>query len=161
MTITAPALYAARRTLALLAKALRQPPRWLRLAALCLALVLVGNVLWHGAQPYAVGLVREGWDKLAHAGLHFVLCAALLFTLDLRRGWWAVGLCAAFAALDEWAQQFNPGRSVSAADWLASVGGAVLALATAHALAWRQQISGLRRERRRRALIAYWSQPPR
>lgn len=124
------------------------------------ALMLVTGVLWQGAQPYAVGLVSVGWDKLAHGGLHFVLCTALLFALKLHRGWWAVGLCAAFAALDEWSQQFNPGRTVSALDWAASVAGAVLALAAAHLLAWRTEMLALHRARRRRALVARWPLPP-
>ena len=139
---------------------MRRPPTWLRWSAGAVALLLVGNVLWHGAQPYAVGLVPGGWDKLAHAGLHFMLCTTLLLTLKLRRGWWAVGLCAAFAALDEWSQQFNPGRTVSAADWAASVAGAVLALAAAHSLAWRTEIVALHRARQRRALVVRWTLPP-
>jgi VanZ family protein len=156
-----PATGAARRGLAFLSLAVRQPPPWLRCSAGTLSLLLVGNVLWHGAQPYAVGLVPGGWDKLAHAGLHFVLCASLLLALKLQRGWWAVALCAAFAALDEWSQQFNPGRSVSVADWAVSVVGAVLALAAAHALAWRDEIAALRRARLRRVFLSRGVLPPR
>lgn len=144
-----------------LAAMLRQPPRAVRVAGAALALLLVVNVLWQGAQPYAVGLVPGGWDKLAHASLHAVLCTMLLFALGVRRGLWAVALCAAFAALDEFAQQFSPGRSVSFMDWLASVAGAVLALAAAHAFAWHAEMAQLRRARRMRETMARWLHPRR
>jgi VanZ family protein len=123
-----------RRIALVLADALTQPSRPARFGAAALAALLVVNVLWQGAQPYAVGLVPGGWDKLAHATLHAVLCTCLLFSLGLRRGLAAVLSCAAFAALDEFAQYFSPGRSVSVMDWLASVAGAGAAWAGAHAL---------------------------
>jgi VanZ like family len=160
MTPWTPILGALRRTVAPLAKALRQPTHWVKVVAVTSALLLAANVLWHGAQPYAVGLVPNGWDKVAHATLHFVLCTVLLFALGLRRGWWAVALCSAFAAIDEWAQQFSPGRSVSFYDWLASDVGAVLGLAFAHALAWFGEMSRLRHKSRMNEAMARWLRPP-
>jgi VanZ family protein len=134
MNQTAP-LSPLRRTATTLVDALNRPSPAMRWTGAAVAVLLVVNVLWQGAQPYAVGLVPGGWDKLAHATLHAVLCTCLLFTLGLRRGLVAVLLCATFAALDEFAQYFSPGRSVSAMDWLASVTGALAAWAGAHALA--------------------------
>lgn len=114
------------------------------------------TVLWAGAEPGATARLAAGWDKLAHIALHFVLCALLLLALQRHRGLQAVLLCAAFAALDEWAQQFSPGRSVSWADWAFSVAGALLALAAAHASAWWIEMQALqnRRLRRLQALAA-------
>ena len=142
--------------MALWAGALRQPSRALRIVAIGGAAMLAVNVLWQGAQPYAVGLFADGWDKVAHAMLHYVLCSVLLLALGLRRGLWALVLCASFAAIDEWAQQFSPGRSVSVYDWLASVAGAVLALAAAHGLVWAGEIKHLQRARRRRDKLNRW-----
>ena len=143
-----------------LAKALRRPPRWVRALAVAGALILVLNVLWHGAQPYAVGLLPNGWDKVAHVALHFVLCTLLLFALGLRRGWWAVAACAAFSALDEYAQQFSPGRSVEFADWVASVAGALLGLAAAHAIEWQVEMRRLHRAFHMKQTMARWLRPP-
>lgn len=156
MTPAVPPLSVSRRALAAMGRVLRSPPRWVRWVAAACAALLVAQVLWHGAQPYAVGLVSHGLDKLAHAALHFGLCALLLLALKLQRGWWAVALCAAVAAIDEAAQQFNPGRSVEWADWYASVAGAMLALAAAHAIAWRTEMRQLQQAQARRSALTRW-----
>ena len=154
--MTSPFHNVVRRVMALWAAALRQPSGALRSVAIGTAALLAVNVLWQGSQPYAVGLFADGWDKLAHAALHFVLCSVLLLALGLRRGVWALVLCANFAAIDEWAQQFSPGRSVSLSDWLASVVGAVLALAAAHGLVWTGEMKRLQIARRRRDKLNRW-----
>jgi VanZ family protein len=156
MSSPAPNASAVRRLMVLWAGALRRPSPALRFIAIGLATLLVVNVLWQGAQPYAVGLLADGWDKLAHATLHYVLCSVLLLALGVRRGTLALVLCAAFAAVDEWAQQFSPGRSVSLFDWLASVVGAVLALAVAHALVWTGDMKRLQQARQRREKLSRW-----
>ena len=69
--------------------------------------------------------------------------------------------CLAFAVLDEGFQQFSPGRSVSLADVVASGCGAVLALASAHALAWHNDLQAVRRAMRLRRLKAMWLRMPR
>ncbi len=145
---------------ATLARALRHPPVWLRRAAALGALALTFGVLWQGAQPHAASLLREGWDKVAHASLHFTLCWLCLLAMGLRRGPWAVVLCVAFAGLDEFAQQFSPGRSVSAADVLASAVGALVALASAHAAAWFGEMRQLRQAQAQRKRLAVWIKPP-
>lgn len=121
-------------TPATLSHLLVQPPKWWRVACGTAAVLLVACLFWQGAQPYAGKVVKEGWDKLAHAVLHFGLCALLLPGVRLRHGMRAVWLCAAVAALDEAAQYFEPGRTPSPADWLASVAGALVALGLAHLL---------------------------
>ena len=53
--------------------------------------------------------------KAAHMGVFFVLtgllCWALREVVSRRQGCWALGLCAALAAVDECHQLFVPGRS--------------------------------------------------
>ncbi len=145
--------------------ALLRPPWPLRMAGAAGALLLAASVLGLGAQPAAVGVVGAGLDKLAHGALHFVLAWLMLLALGLRRGAWALAGCAAFAVLDEWAQQFNPGRSISAGDVVASIVGAVLALASAQAVAqardWAATLRAARRRARLQALIARWLQAQR
>lgn len=67
--------------------------------------------------------------------LHFTIYTILAFLLtrqiseDTTRGRAATGailIAAAFAAADEWHQQFIPGRYPELADWLADVSGATL-----------------------------------
>lgn len=135
---------------------LRRPPRALRAAGAAGALLLAGAVLGLGAQPFAVGLLADGWDKVAHAAMHFALAWLLLLAFGLPRGAAVLAACLAFAVLDECAQQFNPGRSVSVGDVAASAAGALLALASAHAFAWGAQWRALRRRRRIGRLIARW-----
>lgn len=113
------------------------PPRWMRVLALAgLALVVV-NLFWHGAQPYAVGLFQAPWDKLAHLTLYGGLAAAAWIglgggrpTADLLAPMAAV----AIGVLDEFAQRFSPGRAVGVDDLAADALGAILAVAVLAAL---------------------------
>ena len=74
-------------------------------------------------------------DKLVHLGLYGVL--GFLVGRALRAGRTpaartlvtALGAMALFAAADEWHQQFVPGRSTDAVDWLADLVGATAGLA--------------------------------
>jgi VanZ family protein len=68
-------------------------------------------------------------DKVVHFGLYAVL--AFLSARGARQhgiGSWSgiVFGIAMFAALDEWHQQFIPGRSMDVRDWAADVTGALL-----------------------------------
>ena len=83
-------------------------------------------------------------DKVVHALLYGVLAWLVVRALAPEaRSPRALGV--AFAALlafgwaDEWHQQFIPGRSRSAADWLADGTGAALAILTASAHRRREQ----------------------
>lgn len=111
------------------------PLRWL--AGVLAAAISVG-VRWLGSQPAWVGVLGLGWDKAAHAGLHFVLCSLFIVMLTLRRSGLAVAICALLAGLDEWLQINDPHRTASLADWLASVAGAVLACGLLHWLSRRR-----------------------
>ena len=74
-------------------------------------------------------------DKLVHVALYAVLAWLAARADGLARpprlGWIVAAVCT-FAALDEWHQQFIPGRSMSTGDWVAdSIGGAAGLLAVA------------------------------
>jgi len=115
--------------LARLALWLTRPPPLLRIfAGLCAAALIVG-VLTLGATPLAVDAVPDGWDKVAHMSLHFVVSVCLLMALRPRGALWVILLCLLFATTDEVAQIFEPGRTASIFDWTADVIGASLGIA--------------------------------
>ena len=99
--------------------------RWC--AGLCAA-ALIAGVLSLGATPLAAGAVSYGWDKLAHAALHFVLSLSLLVALRPSRMPWVLFVCLAFATTDEVAQLFYPGRTASLFDWGADALGMALGI---------------------------------
>ena len=108
--------------------------RWL-LPALWAAFILVMTSI-PGALLPRVG--APGLDKLVHFACYGVLGWSMFRALALRGGplrgaLFVAGAIAIFAALDEWHQQFIPGRSADAADWVADVSGASLGLAVAAA----------------------------
>ncbi len=101
---------------------------------------MMGVHLWLSSQSRLPSALSPfpGSDKLAHGGWFFLL--ALLAWRAAREGEaWprrrrVVGLlvgAALWAVSDEWHQSFVPGRAVEAADLLADVAGATLALALA------------------------------
>lgn len=118
-----------KRPFARLLELLTDPPAWLRLAAATLALVLAANLLYHGAQSYAVGLIPRPWDKLVHlaffggmAGLAWIVLGARGAGAHLG----AIAVAVGIGVLDEVAQMRLPGRSVDVADFAADFVGAAL-----------------------------------
>jgi VanZ family protein len=103
--------------------------RHLRIAATLLALGIVVSLFLGGAQPVAVNLVPEPWDKLLH-GIVFALLA------------WALGFASGFHArrslsvaffgslliglLDEWHQLYLPGRQAGWPDFVADMMGSLI-----------------------------------
>jgi uncharacterized protein YfiM (DUF2279 family) len=96
---------------------------------LWVALILVGTS-W---PKLKLGPDELALDKLAHFTAYAVLAAlALRATLTPRRVATAAAVLAGIAcigAVDEWHQTFIPGRSMSAADWIADVSGALVGIA--------------------------------
>jgi VanZ family protein len=93
-----------------------------RSIGLVACLVFVVGLFVGGAQPVAVGLFPEPWDKLAHVIAFGTLAA--LFEVTLRPRWWIFfALPLAVSAADEFHQVFLPGRSASVEDWVAGAVG--------------------------------------
>jgi VanZ family protein len=115
------------RMLEALIRRLVQPTPRDRAWAAALALFLIANLYYHGAQPYAVDAVAAPWDKAAHMLLFFILGALVWIAFAGRRFWAVLIVCALVAGTDELAQLLNPGREVDLVDWLADVAGVLLA----------------------------------
>ena len=97
-------------------------------AILWVAVILVGTS-WPGVSLGPDGLPL---DKVAHFTAYAVLAALLLRAVATPLHWQSFVLVllavAAFGAVDEWHQSFIPRRSMSFADWVADVSGAVVGL---------------------------------
>lgn len=129
-----------------LLRAVLFPTRWMRMLALLAFVFVAANLFWHGAQPYAVGIVNEPWDKLAHLTVYGGFGA--LAWVMLGGGRPTADVLAPMAATlvgiaDEFAQSFNPGRVVGLADLTADAIGAVLVVATLALFRERVRTAGL------------------
>ena len=81
-------------------------------------------------------------DKLVHFLSYALLGASVAWaanTRTARRMLWWVGAAAVLGAVDEWHQQFIPGRRMDVRDWLADTAGAVTGLSLVTALARRRE----------------------
>jgi VanZ family protein len=130
----------------LLLRSVLFPPRWMRLLALLAFVVVAANLFWHGAQPYAVGIVAPPWDKVAHlvlyggfGGAAWVMLGGARPTADVLAPMAAVIVGVA----DELMQSFNPGRVVGLGDIAADATGALLVVATLAVLRERMRLSGM------------------
>jgi VanZ family protein len=70
-------------------------------------------------------------DKLVHFGLYSVFAWLLArHGFGVAGRWWATALAvivaSAFGVVDEWHQQYIPGRSTEYADWVADTAGAAV-----------------------------------
>jgi VanZ family protein len=120
------------------------PSRGLRLSAGLLLVVLVVNLLYHGHQPYAVGLFRPPWDKLAHLTLFAAIGGLLWVVAGAQRVAVVVALAALLGLIDESAQAFAPGRSVDWRDWVMDVLGAAAGVMICRRLALIEGSIGIR-----------------
>ena len=112
----------------LLLQILERPLHWQRSVAWALLVGLMIALFHVGSQPGAGGLFPSGWDKLVHV-LYFGGIAALAYVgTGSRRPIFSIVLIAFFGMLDEVGQSFNPSRVSSAADWVADIAGAGLAV---------------------------------
>ena len=113
----------------------------LRVLSTVAALVLVAGLFIGGAQPVAVGLLTEPWDKVAHAVVFGVLAVLLGLACNdahLLHGRSALGpnqalalaavLTMLVAGADEIHQIWLPGRMAGWDDWLADVAGMAVGL---------------------------------
>lgn len=105
-----------------------------RLLCTVSAAVLVLLLFYLGAQPFAVGLFPEPWDKLAHF-LAFGSITGLLWVGTAgRMPWQLIVIAAAIGALDEWHQAFLPGRTMDMADLASDIGAAIFTVIALQAL---------------------------
>ncbi|WP_176752803.1 VanZ family protein [Nitrosospira sp. Nsp1] len=103
--------------------------RHLRIAATLLALGITVSLFIGGAQPIAVNLVPEPWDKLLH-GIVFALLAWALGFASGFYGWRSLAV-AFFGSLlvgllDEWHQLYLPGRQAGWPDFIADMAGSLI-----------------------------------
>jgi VanZ family protein len=103
--------------------------RHLRIAATLLALGIVVSLFLGGAQPIAVDLVPEPWDKLVH-GIVFALLAWALGFASGFHGWRSVSVAffgsLLIGLLDEWHQLYLPGRQAGWPDFVADTAGGLI-----------------------------------
>ena len=111
-------------------------------------------LLWAGVIVLATSMPSEvvprqvsTFDKAAHFTMYAVLGWLLTRHATLPAGRWvapalAVIVASGFGAIDEWHQQYIPGRSTEYADWQAdTLGAASGALAFAIFSSWRARTS--------------------
>jgi len=99
--------------------------RWLPPVAWA-AVIITATSMPSGVVPQGVG----SYDKAAHFGMYAIF--GYLLTRDgfgVAGRWWsavlAVIVASGFGAVDEWHQQYIPGRSTELADWHADTLGAI------------------------------------
>ncbi|MEO8992425.1 MAG: VanZ family protein [Nitrosospira sp.] len=81
-----------------------------------------------GAQPIAVNLVPEPWDKLLHGAVFALLAWALGFASGFE-GWRSLAVAffgsLVVGLLDEWHQLYLPGRQAGWPDLVADMAGSL------------------------------------
>lgn len=102
---------------------LRQPgfAHVMRIACLLAALVIAVNLFYLGAKPFAVNLIPQPWDKLAHFVVFSILTVLVWIGTRGRMPLAVVVAVAALGALDELHQGTLPGRSAEVTDFLADL----------------------------------------
>ena len=108
--------------------------RWLP-PLLWAGVILTGTSMPSSALPDQV----SSFDKVLHFTIYAIFAALLGRQMSEVVSRWraallAIAIAMAFAALDEWHQQFIPGRSMELADWHADSLGAVIGALTGAAL---------------------------
>lgn len=87
---------------------------------------MAGLLFYLGSQPFAVGLIPEPWDKLAHLVVFSVITGLLWIGTGGHLALVVIGFVAGIGALDEWHQSTLPGRSADYLDFLSDVLAAML-----------------------------------
>jgi VanZ family protein len=107
------------------------PAAW-RAVCLALAALIVFNLFYLGAQPFAAGLFAAPWDKLAHVTIYAGLTALLWLGAGGRATFTVIAAVIVIGALDELHQAGLPGREADggdlAADALAGLAAGALML---------------------------------
>ena len=114
---------------------LGHPSLKLRLLAALGLVLLLGNLFYHGQQPYAVNLLRPPIDKLVHLALFTSIGALLWIAAGAQRVFVVLGIAVLLGVLDESIQWLSPGRSAEWFDLLADAVGACLGVLLGRQLA--------------------------
>lgn len=97
-----------------------------------LALLIIVGLFIGGAQPAAVNLIPEPWDKLAH-GIVFAMLAWAIGLASGLTGWLRLVVSILGALLvgmvDEWHQLYLPGRQAGWSDLAADLVGSLVGTA--------------------------------
>lgn len=113
----------------------RSRMRWV--APLVVALGILAATSWP-APPR----MPHNTDKVIHFTSYGLLAAAVAWadrTRSYRRLFLWIGTVSLFGAVDEWHQQFIPGRRLDAFDWIADTAGAVAGSSLVTALVRRRE----------------------
>lgn len=123
---------------------LAAPPRSVRSVATLVVVAVTLNLFWHGAQPYAVGLIPTPWDKLAHSAVFGAVALLAGVAIGARSPHsWTLGALAgcALALADEAHQLVLPGRQADVLDLVADLVGVALSIWLARRLAGRSPVA--------------------
>lgn len=96
----------------------------IRRNCLLLAALTVLLLFYLGAQPFAVNLIPEPWDKLAHFTAFAFISVLIWIGSGGLRPWILVTLISVVGGLDEWHQRSLPGRSADLTDLLVDISAA-------------------------------------
>jgi VanZ family protein len=103
-------------------------------------------LIWAGVIVFATSIPASAvprklgsFDKFVHFGMYAVLAGLVTFALRDRKAMLRVLLVAAlavaaFGAVDEWHQQFIPGRRTEMADWVADAAGGLVGVVVTYLL---------------------------
>ncbi len=103
------------------ARASIRVPALTRAACLVLAALVVFNLFFLAAKPYAAGLFPAPWDKLAHFAVYGGLTTLLWLGTGGRMTFTVIAAVVAVGALDELHQAGIPGRSSDVGDFAVDV----------------------------------------
>jgi VanZ family protein len=99
---------------------------------LVIAAVSTAMLFYLGAQPFAVNLFPERWDKLAHLLFFSAITGLLWFGTAGRLPLALVAIVSGIGVMDEWHQSGLPGRSMDIADLATDIGAAILTVIVLH-----------------------------
>jgi VanZ family protein len=96
-------------------------PRLWRALCLALALVIVFNLFFLAAKPFAAGLFPAPWDKVAYLTVYGGLTVLLWLGTGGRMTFTVIAAVVAIGGLDELHQAAIPGRVADVADFAVDV----------------------------------------
>lgn len=98
------------------------------------ALSITALLFYLGAQPFAVGLFLEPWDKLAHFFVFGTLASLLWVGNAGSKPLQAIAIVSLIGAFDEWRQASLPGRSMDIADLAVDISAAIFTITALHVI---------------------------